>query len=162
MAVAWIGVDSPIGPLGVGVDGAHVCGIRFGGPPLGALAVADERFAAVLDELSSYFRGELTDFTVPVELRGGTPFERAVWDVIAGIPFGETLSYGAIARAVGEPQGAQAVGTACNHNPVPVIVGCHRVIGSDGRLVGFGGGLPRKRWLLQHEAKIWIERAFAT
>jgi methylated-DNA-[protein]-cysteine S-methyltransferase len=84
-----------------------------------------------------------------------------VWQVIAGIPFGETLSYGAIARAVGEPQGAQAVGTACNRNPIPVIIGCHRVIGSDGKLVGFGGGLHRKRWLLQHEAKIWIERAFA-
>jgi methylated-DNA-[protein]-cysteine S-methyltransferase len=84
-----------------------------------------------------------------------------VWQVIAAIPYGETLSYGAIARAVGEPGGAQAVGTACNRNPLPLVVACHRVIGSDGKLVGFGGGLHRKRFLLQLEARVHIERTFA-
>jgi methylated-DNA-[protein]-cysteine S-methyltransferase len=71
------------------------------------------------------------------------------------------LSYGAIARAVGEPGGAQAVGLACNRNPLPVVVPCHRVIGSDGKLVGFGGGVGRKRWLLSLEARVHIERTFA-
>jgi methylated-DNA-[protein]-cysteine S-methyltransferase len=75
-------------------------------------------------------------------------------------PYGETRSYGRIAHAVGEPGGAQAVGLACNRNPLPLIIPCHRVIGSDGKLVGFGGGLHRKRWLLQLEARISIEHAF--
>ena len=92
---------------------------------------------------------------------GGTEFERAVWGAIARIPYGETKSYGAIARAVGDPSAAQAVGTACNHNPLPIVVPCHRVIGADGKLVGFGGGLGRKRWLLQLEARVHIERTFA-
>lgn len=157
----WAAVTTPIGALGIAVDEVGVCGVRFGGPPSGSATVADPRWSTVLSEVTGYFAGELTDFGVPLSVRGGSDFERAVWSVIASIPFGETLSYGAIARAVGEPQGAQAVGTACNRNPIPVIVPCHRVIGSDGKLVGFGGGLPRKRWLLQHETRIWIERAFA-
>ncbi|HEX6870495.1 MAG TPA: methylated-DNA--[protein]-cysteine S-methyltransferase, partial [Micromonosporaceae bacterium] len=117
--------------------------------------------AAAVQELREYFAGVRTAFTVPVTIVAGSAFERAVWARIAAIPYGETLSYGAIARAVGEPGGAQAVGLACNRNPVPVIVPCHRVIGADGKLVGFGGGLSRKQWLLQLEAKISIERAFA-
>jgi methylated-DNA-[protein]-cysteine S-methyltransferase len=76
--------------------------------------------------------------------------------VIAEIPYGETMSYGALARAVGEPGGAQAVGRACNRNPVPILVPCHRVIGADGKLVGFGGGLHRKRFLLQLEARVYL------
>ena len=107
------------------------------------------------------FAGELTDFDLPLEIRRGSEFERAVWREIAAIPYGETASYGAIARAVGEPGGAQAVGTACNRNPLPVVIACHRVIGSDGKLVGFGGGLDLKRWLLQLEAKVHLERTWA-
>jgi methylated-DNA-[protein]-cysteine S-methyltransferase len=98
---------------------------------------------------------------VPTSVRSGSPFERDVWVEISKIEYGETNSYGRIAASVGDPGAAQAVGTACNHNPLPVIVPCHRVIGSDGKLVGFGGGLPRKRALLQLEARIRIERDFA-
>ena len=147
-------VDSPIGPLGVKLDGDIVVGVRFGatyGEPA-------EHPAA--EQLKAYFAGELTDFTVPVELRGGSDFERAVWAQIAAIPYGEMLTYGAIATALGDPGAARAVGTACNHNPVPVLVPCHRVVGAGGKLTGFGGGLPRKRQLLELEARVAFERAW--
>jgi methylated-DNA-[protein]-cysteine S-methyltransferase len=94
---------------------------------------------------------------VPFRFEQGSSFERAVWERIATIPYGQMVTYGEIARDVGEPGGAQAVGAACGRNPVPVIVPCHRVVGTDGKLVGFGGGLPRKRHLLQLEAKVAIE-----
>ena len=147
-------VDSPIGPLGVSLDGETVVGVRFG-----ASAGSSSGHPAT-DQLAAYFAGELTEFTVPVELRGGSDFERAVWGEIAKIPYGEMRTYGAIATALGDPGAARAVGTACNHNPVPVIVPCHRVVGAGGKLVGFGGGLPRKRQLLELEARVALEQAW--
>ncbi len=152
-------IDSPIGPLGVVVEAAAVVGVRFGARP-GPVAdhpVADHPVAA---QLEAYFAGELTDFTVPVEMRGGSAFERAVWGEIAKIPYGEMVTYGAIATALGDPGAARAVGTACNHNPVPVIVPCHRVVGAGGKMVGFGGGLDRKRRLLELEAGVALSRAW--
>jgi methylated-DNA-[protein]-cysteine S-methyltransferase len=161
--VKWVVMPSPIGDLGVGFDGGVVAGVSFGPPkalsdPVDAERGLMERARA---ELTEYFAGTRLSFDVPVALRGGSDFERAVWAEIAAIPYGETNSYGAIARAVGEPGGAQAVGLACNRNPLPIIVPCHRVIGSDGKLVGFGGGLGRKRFLLQLEARVHIEHTFA-
>jgi methylated-DNA-[protein]-cysteine S-methyltransferase len=147
-------VDSPIGPLGVVLDGEVVVGVRFGATH----GEVSEHPAT--EQLRAYFAGALTDFTVPVEFRGGSDFERAVWNRIAAIPYGEMLTYGAIATALGDPGAARAVGTACNHNPVPVIVPCHRVVGAGGKLVGFGGGLPRKRQLLEMEARVALERAW--
>lgn len=147
-------IDSPIGPLGVIVDGDTVVGVRFGAPP----GPAAEHPAAV--QLAAYFAGELTDFTVPVRMRGGTEFERAVWGEIAKIPYGEMLTYGAIATALGDPGAARAVGTACNRNPVPVLVPCHRVVGAGGKMVGFGGGIDRKRRLLELEAGVALARAW--
>jgi methylated-DNA-[protein]-cysteine S-methyltransferase len=147
-------IDSPIGPLGVVVDGDTVVNVRFGARP-GASA----RHPAA-SQLEAYFAGELTDFTVPFELRGGSKFEQAVWGEIAKIPYGEMITYGAIATALGDPGAARAVGTACNHNPIPVIVPCHRVVGANGKMVGFGGGIDRKRRLLELEAKIALARAW--
>lgn len=147
-------VESPIGPLGVVVEGDVVVGVRFG-----AGSGADASHPAS-EQLRKYFAGELTDFTVPVEMRGGSEFERAVWGEIAKIPYGEMLTYGAIATALGDPGAARAVGTACNHNPVPVIVPCHRVVGAGGKMVGFGGGLERKRKLLELEARVALTRAW--
>ncbi|MFC7276753.1 methylated-DNA--[protein]-cysteine S-methyltransferase [Paractinoplanes rhizophilus] len=147
-------VDSPIGPLGVVVAGDAVINVRFGAAPGPS---ADHPAAA---QLVSYFAGELTDFTVPFELRGGSEFERAVWAEIAKIPYGEMVTYGSIATALGDPGAARAVGTACNHNPVPVIVPCHRVVGAGGKMVGFGGGLDRKRRLLELEAGVALARAW--
>ncbi|MBB2944773.1 methylated-DNA-[protein]-cysteine S-methyltransferase [Actinoplanes lutulentus] len=141
-------VDSLIGPLGVHAEDDVVVSVRFGAQP-GPVA---EHPAA--QQLSAYFAGELTEFTVPVEMRGGSEFERAVWGEIAKIPYGEMITYGAIATALGDPGAARAVGTACNRNPIPVIVPCHRVVGAGGKMVGFGGGLDRKRKLLELEARV--------
>lgn len=152
-------MDSPIGPLGIALDAGTVIGVRFGAPP--GWAGGEHAAHPVLDELAGYFAGTLTDFCVPMELRGGSEFERAVWGEIAGIPYGEMRTYGAIATALGDPGAARAVGTACNHNPVPVIVPCHRVVGAGGKMVGFGGGLPRKRHLLELEARVSLERAWS-
>jgi methylated-DNA-[protein]-cysteine S-methyltransferase len=148
-------VDSPIGPLGVALDGPAVVGVRFGA----SAGVAGDH--PVVSELTGYFAGTRTDFTVPVRILGGSQFERAVWAEIANIPYGEMLTYGEIAAALGDPGAARAVGTACNHNPVPVIVPCHRVVGAGGKMVGFGGGLDRKRRLLELEARVALQQAWS-
>lgn len=141
-----------MGDLGYAVDDTGLCSVQFGGKegaPLGDDAIAEQ--------LHAYFTGALTSFDVPLHLRRGSEFERAVWEQMKLIPYGETRSYGFVANAVGEPGGAQAVGVACNRNPLPVVVPCHRIIGADGKLVGFGGGLERKRILLELEAKVTME-----
>jgi methylated-DNA-[protein]-cysteine S-methyltransferase len=157
-AMEWTAVPSPIGRLGVAVDGAGVCLVRFAGPagPGGDTPL----LAQARTELDEYFAGTRTEFTLPLAAAGGTPFERAVWAEIAGIPYAEMLTYGQIAARVGEPDAARAVGVACNHNPLPIVVPCHRVVGAGGKLVGFGGGLPLKRFLLELEARVRIERTF--
>lgn len=104
----------------------------------------------VVRELDEYFLGRRRDFTVRVRLEG-TPFQRSVWSELRKIPFGQTVSYGDLARSLGKPGAARAVGLANHANPVSIIVPCHRVVGHDGDLVGYGGGLWRKRWLLDHE-----------
>jgi methylated-DNA-[protein]-cysteine S-methyltransferase len=150
-------VDSPIGPLtAVREDGALV-GLLFeqpGRPPDPArLGPRDDAvFADVAAQLAEYFAGERTFFDVALRATGD-PFRRAVWDQLIRIPYGETRSYGNLARALGDRSLAQAVGTACGRNPLPVVVPCHRVVGADGSLVGFGGGLHRKRFLLDLEQR---------
>ncbi len=103
-------------------------------------------------QLNEYFTGKRRVFKLPLELEG-TSFQKTVWQKLKQIPFGETRSYGFIARAIGNPGAARAVGMANNKNPIPIIVPCHRVIGSDGKLTGYGGGLKVKKWLLNHEKK---------
>jgi methylated-DNA-[protein]-cysteine S-methyltransferase len=159
----WTVVESPIGGIGVAVDADVVHRVTFGAPLGSAVpdATADAVMADTVRQLREYFAGERTDFELPTVRHEGTDFDRAVWEAIAGIPYGQTRSYGALARAVGDPSAAQAVGTACHRNPLPIIVPCHRVIGADGKLVGFGGGLKRKQWLLELETRVHIERTFA-
>ena len=106
----------------------------------------------VVDQLEAYFCGVHAQFDAPLDLQG-TVFQRATWKALQRIPYAETLSYGEIARMIRQPNAARAVGLANNQNPVAIIVPCHRVIGANGRLIGYGGGLHRKRWLLQHEAR---------
>jgi len=108
----------------------------------------------VREELDAYFAGELQKFTVPLDLRG-TPFQRRVWDVLNTIPWGKTLSYGQVAARLGRPQAARAVGRAVGTNPVAIVVPCHRVIGSDGSLTGYGGGLDKKKALLRLEGIVY-------
>jgi methylated-DNA-[protein]-cysteine S-methyltransferase len=164
----WVVIDSPIGELSVGADGpgvpgpAAVGGVHFGRHPAAVPHTAGSSHPAPLDaavaELRAYFAGGLTEFTVPLAAPGGSDFERAVWERIARIPYGEMVTYGEIATGLGDVGAARAVGTACNRNPLPVIVPCHRVVGAGGKMVGFGGGLPRKRVLLEIEARVKIER----
>ncbi len=106
-----------------------------------------------IDQLREYFDGTRTQFSVPLAPQG-TDFQRAVWRALVDIPLGETSTYGALAQTLGRPQGAQAVGAANGRNPISVVIPCHRIIGSDGSLTGFAGGLGAKRWLLAHERKV--------
>ena len=145
-------VDSPIGPLTlmardgrlthlVMEDQAHAVD-----PPPGSRR-DDAVFAEVSTQLDEYFAGERTSFDVPMTLEG-TDFQRRVWAQLCAIPYGETISYGELARRVGSPKASRAVGSANGRNPVAVIVPCHRVIAADGSLGGYGGGLDRKVHLL--------------
>ncbi|RLB17664.1 MAG: cysteine methyltransferase [Chloroflexi bacterium] len=103
-------------------------------------------------EIKEYFRGNRQQFDVPLDLQG-TPFQEAVWQELLKIPYGSTVSYGDIARAIGKPKAVRAVGGANHQNPIALIVPCHRVIGSDGSMTGYGSGIWRKEWLLKHEGK---------
>ena len=142
----WTVLDSPIGEFSVATDGTSVCGAHFG-----RVEAADRRSPTTrlsrqaVDELRAYFAGELTGFTVPVSVPRGSEFERAVWREMTRDPVrGDAdLRRGRRARSA-IPAAARAVGVACNRNPMPVIVPCHRIVGAGGKLVGFGGGLPRK------------------
>lgn len=114
----------------------------------------DVAFRAVTDQLAAYFAGDLQDFDVPLEPQG-TPFQHEVWAALRGIPYGTTTTYGALALELGRPLGAsRAIGLANGRNPISILVPCHRVIGSSGTLVGYGGGVHRKQWLLGHEARV--------
>jgi methylated-DNA-[protein]-cysteine S-methyltransferase len=108
--------------------------------------------APIRQALDSYFSGRLNALASIACATAGTAFQRSVWNALTAIPPGETLSYAALARRIGRPKAVRAVGLANGANPLGIVVPCHRVIGSDGSLTGYGGGLPRKRWLLQHEA----------
>jgi len=108
--------------------------------------------SGVVARLGKYFAGELDVLTSIAVDTGGTPFQRRVWNELRRIPTGSTVSYGDLARAIGAPTAVRAVGAANGANPVAIVIPCHRVIGSDGQLTGYGGGLERKRWLLRHES----------
>ena len=148
-------IDSPIGPLTLTGDGEALTGLTMQdqshAPTERRDLSPDERaFPDVVDQLAAYFAGELTEFDVDLRMEG-TPFQRRVWSELLEIPYGETMSYGELARRIGQPTAFRAVGLANGRNPVAIIVPCHRVIGSTGALVGYGGGLDRKRRLLELE-----------
>lgn len=147
--------ESPIGELLVLGDGAAVHSLLMNGDgDFDARKVEltrdQDAYADAIAQLGEYFAGERDVFDL--DLRpSGTDFQRAVWSALAEIPFGETRSYGEIAAVVGRPKAARAVGMANNRNPIAVVVPCHRVIGANGAMVGYAGGLGRKTWLLDHE-----------
>jgi methylated-DNA-[protein]-cysteine S-methyltransferase len=147
--------DSPVGGLILvgSEDGlTAVLWMERGLPP-----GAQDRSCAVLEEaarqLRAYFAGELQRFELPLDLVG-TPFQVQAWRALADVPYGATVSYGEQARRLGRPAAARAVGAANGRNPVPIVLPCHRIVGADRSLVGFGGGLDRKAWLLAHEARV--------
>jgi methylated-DNA-[protein]-cysteine S-methyltransferase len=127
-------------------------GIHFEGwnPPAGALHKSDTVLTATARQLAAYFAGRLRRFDLPLA-PAGTPFQQRVWSALSGIPFGETRSYGQLAEAIGKASAMRAVGAANGRNPISIVVPCHRVIGADGSLTGFGGGIERKRFLLSLE-----------
>lgn len=153
--MCFVVVPSPIGALTLTGDEAGLQGIFFAdarAEALRASCVEDDRpLEAAVCQLEEYFAGRRTAFALSFSARG-TAFQRRVWRALSDIPFGSTCSYAEIARRVGAPSAARAVGAANGKNPLPIVVPCHRVIGADGSLTGFGGGMERKRWLLDFEA----------
>jgi methylated-DNA-[protein]-cysteine S-methyltransferase len=144
-------IASPIGPLTAVREDGVLVGLWMGPTDVeGRAARDDAAFADVRAQLDEYFAGTRTTFDLALRA-SGNPLQLAVWELIAAIPYGVTRSYGDLARDLGDRTLAQAVGTACGRNPLPVVVPCHRVVGADGSLVGFGGGLARKRFLLDLE-----------
>lgn len=154
-------VDSPVGPLTLVATDGTLTGLymdlqrhRPSAAIFGAAAdEVDEAFAEPARQLREYFAGERTAFDVPLALTG-TLFQRRVWAALQEIPYGETVSYGQLADQIGQPTAARAVGLANGRNPIAIIVPCHRVIGSDGSLTGYGGGLDRKQHLLAFERRV--------
>jgi methylated-DNA-[protein]-cysteine S-methyltransferase len=150
-------VPSPIGPLTLVGDDAGLHGVYFEGARAGALSetcVLDSRpLREAIRQLEEYFAGRRTAFDLSLSPHG-TAFQRRVWNALAEIPFGDTWSYAAVAQRIGAPTAARAVGAANGKNPLPIVVPCHRVIGADGSLTGYGGGLERKRQLLALEAEV--------
>jgi methylated-DNA-[protein]-cysteine S-methyltransferase len=168
---------SPIGPLLLTSDGDSLTGVYMSehrhGPVAGeALStwgievtpgkaerwVRDDEarpFRETKEQIAAYFEGRLTEFDLPLAM-DGTEFQRRVWEALREIPYGVTISYGELARRVGNPKGSRAVGLANGRNPISIIVPCHRVIGSNGKLTGYGGGLPRKAALLDFEFSVRV------
>jgi methylated-DNA-[protein]-cysteine S-methyltransferase len=148
-------IDSPLGPLlaaGSEHGLSHLL-MDAGRPPAPGATRDDVAFADLREQLDAYFAGELRDFTTRLAPVGGA-FEQRVWSALLTIPYGETLSYGALAHRIGAPRAARAVGLANGRNPIAILIPCHRVIGAGGALTGYAGGLARKRTLLDLEAGI--------
>jgi len=150
-------LSSPVGRLTLVGEGDDLVGLYFDKDPLAATmragAVKDDgRLRPAVTQLQEYFAGERTRFDLSL-VPPGTAFQKKVWDALRRIPFGATATYGEIARAIGRPDASRAVGGANHRNPIAIIIPCHRVIGADGTMTGYGGGLPRKRILLDLETR---------
>ncbi len=150
-------LDSPIGELLLTSDGSALTGLFMPSQKHAREARSDWRrdpavFRVAREQLAAYFASDLHEFDLPLA-PAGTEFQRTVWCALHGISFGRTESYGALARRIGAPKASRAVGLANGRNPISIVVPCHRVIGADGSLTGYGGGIERKRWLLAHEAR---------
>ena len=153
---------SPIGELVITASDSGLTGVWFPGSGPGAAARPDDGrgpanavLAGACEQLAQYFARSRRTFDIPLD-PPGTPFQRRVWDALRAIPYGTTLSYGELARRLGDLRATRAVGAANGRNPIPIIVPCHRVVGANGALTGFGGGLDRKRWLLEHEGALMM------
>jgi len=156
-AICFSTMPSPLGELLLTGDGCHLTGLymtpHLHGPSHRDGWVRDDAcFAGAIRQLQEYFEGRRLTFEIPLA-PAGTEFQRRVWMALRDIPYARTVSYGDVAREIGNPKGGRAVGLANGRNPISIIVPCHRVIGSDGSLTGYGGGLERKQWLLEHEAR---------
>ncbi|GGE26133.1 methylated-DNA--protein-cysteine methyltransferase [Marinithermofilum abyssi] len=166
--VAWSEMDSPVGPLTLAWSSIGLCRLEFGNGESSLMSLKvwlkewlgtvrlernDVELAPVIHQLQEYFEGNRREFHIPVDLHG-TSFQKLVWHKLQEIPYGEVRAYKEIALEMGAPKAVRAVGGANNKNPVSIIVPCHRVIGSNGSLVGYGGGLKIKEYLLQLEGSL--------
>jgi methylated-DNA-[protein]-cysteine S-methyltransferase len=159
-------LQTPVGELLLTASDTALTGVYFptsrrGPPPThradwtedagqGPTGPTSEMLARAVQQLNEYFAGQRTTFDLPLEAMGSV-FEHRVWKALRSIPYGTTTSYGDLAKRLGDPNATRAVGSANGKNPIPIIIPCHRVVGANGDLTGFGGGLDRKRWLLEHE-----------
>jgi methylated-DNA-[protein]-cysteine S-methyltransferase len=160
--VSYDVADTPVGPLLVAVTERGLCRISYDPEPEREAEQLARTFGMrvlraprpidpVRRELEEYFEGDRREFDLPVDLRGRSEFSRIVLEQLARVPYGEVTTYGSLAARTGRPRAARAVGTIMNRNPIPIVLPCHRVVGSTGSLVGYGGGLERKRQLLDLE-----------
>lgn len=156
-------IASPLGPMLLAASPAGLAGVWFTDqrhlPPAELIRgwlqePAHPVLIAAADQLSAYYRGQLTRFDLPLDLCAGTPFQQTVWQTLLDIPTGDTLSYGDLARQIGRPAAVRAVGAAVGRNPLSIVVPCHRVLGAGGALTGYAGGLQRKTALLQLEGAL--------
>ena len=145
-------IASPVGPLGVDQSGGAITQILFHAREPITRSRPDAVIAAAIRQLGEYFNGDRQEFDLPLA-PSGTSFQREVWDALIKIPYGQTVSYAQLAGRIGRPAAVRAVGAANGQNPIPIVIPCHRVIGSNGSLVGFGGGLEMKKFLLRLEAR---------
>ncbi|MHB1509416.1 MAG: methylated-DNA--[protein]-cysteine S-methyltransferase [Acidimicrobiales bacterium] len=164
----WWTAPTPVGPMLVVGDGDWVRTVGLPGSFDESRLEAGRRgrpgaVAETLEQIDAYFEGRLRSFTLALQ-PAGTDFQRRVWTALADISYGETESYGELAARIGNPKACRAVGLANGRNPLPLVLPCHRVIGSNGSLTGYGGGLELKRWLLDHEASVVASgrRAYAS
>jgi methylated-DNA-[protein]-cysteine S-methyltransferase len=146
--------DSPVGLMELGATTEALTALYFVEAPRQPIT-ATPLLDAAIQQMAAYFTGTLRDFDLPLAFHG-TVFQRKVWQQLLNVPYGEATSYQSIANAVGNPKAVRAVGAANGQNPISIIAPCHRIIGSDGTLTGYGGGLWRKEWLLRHEGYLLI------
>jgi methylated-DNA-[protein]-cysteine S-methyltransferase len=158
MSLVYKVIDSPVGKLKLVASETGLVAILWENDNPSRVVLSDLReddrqiiLVEAERQLKEYFEGKRRDFSIPLEMRG-TPFQRSVWEALLAIPFGETRSYGQLARQLGRPTANRAVGAANGRNPISIVVPCHRVIGSSGKLTGFAGGLGAKRYLLKIES----------
>jgi methylated-DNA-[protein]-cysteine S-methyltransferase len=156
-SLSYTQIESPLGPLLLAADGAGLRQILFvhgrhSPKPDPSWREDSTLLQPTIRQLHSYFAGELETFDLPIAPEG-TPFQLSVWRELCQIPFGETISYGQLAHRIGSPKASRAVGLANGSNPIPIVIPCHRVIGSNGKLTGYGGGLPIKEKLLALERR---------
>lgn len=146
-------IDTPLGPVLITADEHHILSVLVMDSREPIEESETEAIRRCKQQLQEYFDGQRKTFDLPLA-QEGTPFQQKVWHQLTAIPFGQTITYMQLAKALGDPKSIRAAGTANGKNKLWIIVPCHRVVGTDGRLVGYAGGLHRKKWLLDHEAKM--------
>ncbi|OQX95895.1 cysteine methyltransferase [candidate division KSB1 bacterium 4572_119] len=145
--------ESPLGWINIRATEEYITSVRFNDTGYSVETELTPILSDCLQQLNEYFEHKRKSFDLPLRLTG-TPFQKTVWEELMKVPFGTVVSYGEIAKRIGNKNAVRAVGTANNKNPVVIIVPCHRIIGANGKLIGYGGGVWRKEWLLEHEKSL--------